>query len=149
MSNELKDYGQLFCEAVDTIVKERLSGIKFDSTILCTIVDDKDKAQGKYVVSYSDAKFEAYAMGETRYNKNNNVYVQIPGGDWNEQKFIIAKKTNEEDTPTTYQYPFDSFVDITGNIIKNTPKVEGSLIANGYWDMSDPDDIQILTGEDE
>ena len=88
-------------------------------------------------------------MGETRYNKNNNVYVQIPGGDWNEQKFIIAKKTNEEDTPTTYQYPFDSFVDITGNIIKNTPKVEGSLIANGYWDMSDPDDIQILTGEDE
>lgn len=149
MSNELKDYGQLFCEAVDTIVKERLSGIKFDSTILCTIVDDKDKAQGKYIVSYSDAKFEAYAMGETKYNKNNNVYVQIPGGDWNEQKFIIAKKTNEEDTPVTYQYPFDSFVDITGNIIKNTPQVEGSLIANGYWDKSDPDDIQVLAGEDE
>ena len=73
MSNELKDYGQLFCEAVDTIVKERLSGIKFDSTILCTIVDDKDKAQGKYVVSYSDAKFEAYSLSETKYNINNKT----------------------------------------------------------------------------
>jgi hypothetical protein len=81
---EKQDYGQLFCEAVDTIVKERLSNIKFDNTVLCTVIDIKDKTQGKYMVSYSEAKFEAYARGEDVFNKGDSVYVQIPGGDWNE-----------------------------------------------------------------
>ena len=128
--SEKKEYGQVICEAIDTIVSERLSGIKFDTTILCTIVDDKDKAQGKYIVSYSDAKFEVYAMGDTKYSKNNNVYVQIPQGDWNEQKFIIAKKTDTEKMPITYQDPFDTFIDITGNIIEYNPATKRNLVAN-------------------
>jgi hypothetical protein len=37
------NYGELFCEAVDTIIKERLQSIPYDSTILCTIVDDSQR----------------------------------------------------------------------------------------------------------
>ena len=83
MANEIKDYGELFCSAVDTIVKERLSGIKFDQTIICKIINDKDKNQGRYVVSYNSIKFEAYSLNAS-YTINDEVYVQIPSGDWNE-----------------------------------------------------------------
>jgi Na+-transporting NADH:ubiquinone oxidoreductase subunit NqrF len=133
----MADYGQLFCEAVDTIVQERLSGIKFDNTIVGIIVDDKDKAQGKYVVSYGQAKFEAYSLNDVKYNIHNNVYVQIPQGDWNEQKFIIGRKADDENVPVNYQYPFDSFIDITGNLLVNTPNITSGLIANGLYDNNE------------
>ena len=41
MSNNNKtDYGELFCEAIDTIVAERLNAVTKDVTVLCTVVDD-------------------------------------------------------------------------------------------------------------
>ena len=61
------DYGELFCQAVDTIIKERLNEISFDQTITCTIVDDKEKANGKYKVSNGSAKFDAYSTDTTLY----------------------------------------------------------------------------------
>ena len=91
----MPDYGELICTAVDTIVKERLNSISYDRTVLCTIVDDSQRAQGLYIVSENDqTKFEAYS-DKTSYRNGNNVYVQIPGGDWNQQKIIISKKTDE------------------------------------------------------
>jgi hypothetical protein len=75
MSNKANDYGQLFCQAVDTIVKERLSNINYDQTILCTIEEVKDKEKGRYLVSYTDAKFEAYALNDVKYTKGSQVYV--------------------------------------------------------------------------
>lgn len=130
MSNEVKDYGEIFCQAVDNIVKERLSGIHFDQTIVGTIVDDKDKAQGKYTISYNQTKFEAYSS-TTNYTKNTEVYVQIPSGDWNEQKIIVAKKAKDDKATIDYVNPFDSYVNITGNLITSTDNVKASLIANG------------------
>ena len=130
MKNEIRDYGEIFCEAVDKIVNERLSGVHFDQTILCTVVDDKDKAQGIYTVINSEVKFEAYSLNNT-YRKDDEVYVQIPSGDWNEQKIIISKKTKNSKMSVIYEYPFDNYMDITGNIIKNTSEVRDRLIANG------------------
>lgn len=124
------DYGELFCEAVDTIVQERLSRISFDKTILCTIVDDSKRAQGKYIVSENNkTKFEAYSS-DTSYRNDNNVYVQIPSGDWNQQKIIISKKTDSTVEPYTYQKPFSRLVDITGNIVSND--IEHGLTANAF-----------------
>jgi hypothetical protein len=129
MSNKANDYGQLFCQAVDTIVKERLSNINYDKTILCTIEEVKDKEKGRYLVSYTDAKFEAYALNDVKYTKGSQVYVQIPNSDWNEIKFIIAKKTEDANIPVNYYYPFDRYIDITGNIVEESKT--GYLIANG------------------
>ena len=91
MSN--KDYGQIMCEAVDTIIAKRLNGISYDQTVLCTIVDNTNRAQGKYIVQKDNVKFEVYSTN-TEYNKNDNVYVQIPEGDQDQDKFIIGKKIN-------------------------------------------------------
>ncbi len=125
------EYGQLFCEAVDLIVEQRLKGIQYDSTILCTIIDDKDKDAGIYRVKTTDgvAAFLAYSE-KTDYSNSDNVYVQIPNGDMNEQKFIIAKKTDKTNIPLSYKPPFASFINITGNLVSNTNGVKAGLIAN-------------------
>ena len=130
MANQ--DYGELFCQAVDEIVKKRLEGISYDSTILCTVVDDSKRDKGIYTVSNGSAKFEAISA-VTSYRNNTNVYVQIPGGDMDEQKIIIAKKTDSNDTPYVYQRPFSTLVDITGNLISsNIESSETGLRANAY-----------------
>lgn len=136
------DYGELFCEAVDTIVKERLNNIAYDRTILCTIEDDERRELGVYIVSENgSAKFEAYS-NDTTYRKGNNVYVQIPGGDWNQQKTIISKKTDDTVEPHTYIKPFSQLVDVTGNVISGT--VRAGLIANSgtYGASYDEDELQ-------
>lgn len=126
MSNT--DYGELFCQAVDTIIKERIGSIPYDSTYLCTIVDDSDKKNGHYRVLKDQVEFDAYSS-VTNYSKNTNVYVQVPNGDWNEQKIIVSKKVDKNTKPLTYVRPFDSFVDITGNVITQPPQISG-LVAN-------------------
>lgn len=125
------EYGQLFCEAVDLIVEQRLKAVQFDSTILCTIIDDSDKDAGIYRVKTPDgtAAFLAYSE-KTNYSNGNNVYVQIPNGDMNEQKFIIAKKTDNTNIPLSYKPPFASFINITGNLVSNINGVKAGLIAN-------------------
>lgn len=139
MANQ--DYGELFCQAVDEIVKKRLEGISYDSTILCTVIDDSKRDKGIYTVSNGSAKFEAISA-VTSYRNNTNVYVQIPGGDMNEQKIIIAKKTDSNDVPYVYQRPFSTLVDITGNLISsNIESSETGLRANAYTEgFTDPYD---------
>lgn len=130
------DYGELFCLAVDEIVKKRLEGVSYDSTILCTIVDDSSKEKGVYVVTNNGTtKFNAVS-DNTSYRNNDNVYVQIPGGDWLQQKTIISKKTDNLNESYVYKKPFSSLVDITGNLISsNINSNETGLIANAF----DPD----------
>ena len=137
-----KDYGELFCQAIDEIVKKRLEGISYDQTILCTIIDDSLHDKGSYIVTNNGkTKFEAFSS-DTTYRNNNNVYVQIPGGDWNQQKIIIAKKTDKTEEPYVYKKPFASLVDITGNLINSNIDVnETGLIANAY----DPDIVNDTT----
>lgn len=125
-----KDYGQLFCEAVDTLVKKRLEDISFDTTKVCTITSNNEAKNGKYRVKVLDglSEFEAYTS-DTELKVGQAVYVQIPSGDMNEQKFIIGKKTDDSDHPMSYTPPFASFINITGNLISNTEGVNGQLIA--------------------
>lgn len=127
-TQNMTNYGELFCEAVDTIIKQRIEAIPYDSTYLCVIIDDKDRASGKYRVRKDQVEFDAYSS-VTTYSKNMNVYVQVPNGDWNEQKLIVSQKVDAKTKPITYVSPFDSFVDITGNLITQTPSPSG-LIAN-------------------
>lgn len=136
MSN--KDYGQIMCEAVDTIIAKRLNGISYDQTVLCTIVDNTNKAQGKYIVQKDNVKFEVYSTN-TEYNKNDNVYVQIPEGDQNQDKFIIGKKINSNNQESyVYNKPFNNLVDITGNIATNSISGNSTgLIANGELEYID------------
>lgn len=127
------DYDQIICEAIDTIVTKKLESISFDRTILCTIVDNSAKESGMYTVSDGSVKFTAYSS-DTTFLVNTNVYVQIPNGDWDQQKFIIGKKKSKDTTVATYNNPFQQFIDITGNVI--VPIVDNSLIANHPNELS-------------
>ena len=128
MSNQDKDYGNILCQAIDTIVTERLSGLKYDQTVLCTIVDDAEHDKGKYIVSNGSVKFDVVSE-ITTYRNNNNVYVLIPRGDWNETKTIIGKKDNKNQKESyVYRNPFDYLVNITQNVIKED--ISQGLVAN-------------------
>lgn len=130
------NYGEIFCQAAEILAQNLIQKVSYDQTILCTIVDDSEKSLGKYRVSTGEAIFDAYTS-DTSFKKNNQVYVSIPNGDWNEQKLIVAKKMSNINQPITYKDPFDSFIDISNNLI-NTPINTQGLIAN------DPTTKQIL-----
>ena len=122
--------GENFCQSVDILVNNAIDKVKFDKTIVCTIVDDSEKKQGKYMVSNGEGKFEAYTS-DTSLSKGDNVYVNIPLGDWDEQKLIVSKKTKDQNIPITYIDSFDSFVELTDNIITINGNSAISLLANG------------------
>ena len=129
----MADYSEILCQAVDTIVKQRLEGISFDQTILCTVIDDSLREQGIYTVTNNGGTTKFNAVSSiTTYRKNNNVYVQIPGGDWNQQKIIVGKKNDKIEEPYIYTSPFSQLIDISGNLINSViPAKETGLVANG------------------
>ena len=131
MSNNNNNYGELLCQAMGILTDSALEKISFDRTILTTITDDSEKeGLGKYRVSTGEAVFDAYSSN-TSFKKDDNVYVQIPNGDWNAQKFIIGKKAKNVNDPIAYKDPLDSFVNISENLIDIDKRGQFGLLANG------------------
>ena len=122
--------GENFCQSVDILVNNAIDKVKFDKTIVCTIVNDSEKKQGKYIVSNGEIEFDAYTS-DISLSEGNNVYVNIPLGDWNEQKLIVSKKTKDQNIPITYIDSFDAFVELTDNIITINNNSVIDLLANG------------------
>lgn len=94
---------QLF-EAIDAIVMERIRVLKYDKTVIATIIED-DKAQyGKYKVS-TDDNITFYAYADTsQYVIHDKVYVRIPEGDYTKQKVITGLYIPEGNTQTLSDY---------------------------------------------
>lgn len=97
------------------VANKTTSNLAFDKTIECRIVSVEKKEFGIYMVESDEAKFEAYATGTNTYYANDIVYVTIPGGDFTRQKFIIGRKTDENDASSVYnlKFPFDDFIKLT------------------------------------
>lgn len=110
------DYGENLAQAVEIIVKSQLEGLAYDKTLLCSIVDNSQAKEGVYRVSDGSVEFTAYST-DKNFNVGANVYVQIPQGDFNQQKTIIGKKVSAESESVTWISPLNNFVDITGNIL--------------------------------
>ena len=133
------DYNEILLEAIDTIVLQRISEVNFDKTIVCTITDDTDRANGHYVVTDGSIQFDAYAEN-TYYTINDKVYVQIPLNDWSQKKTIIGRyRSDENDTPTAYVPPLDKIINITGNLV-STRFASGNTAVNfkGYFSDGKP-----------
>ena len=110
------DYGENLAQAVEIIVKSQLEGLAYDKTLLCSIVDNSQAKEGIYRVTDGSVEFTAYST-DKNFNVGANVYVQIPQGDFNQQKTIIGKKVSAESESVTWISPLNNFVDITGNIL--------------------------------
>ena len=64
-----------------------------DITIDGFIVDASRAKEGVYTVGSGYSQFTAYAF--TTYKENDDVYILIPGGDYNNTKFIIGRRMTE------------------------------------------------------
>lgn len=124
-----KDYNEIMCQAVDTLITHRLKDITYDKTIICEIIDDSDKEKGHYIVSDGTIKFDAYSESN-KYRKSNQVYVIIPQGDYSQQKVILSKYTaSNANEPMVYISPLGTMVTMTDNLISNA-SIDSSILAN-------------------
>lgn len=123
--NELQDK---LLQAMDIINAHALSSISFDKTVLCTIEDDSEKKNGKYIVSNDVQFFDAYSS-DTKLRKGESVYVTIPQGDYTNQKMIIGKYTTQSEQPYNFISPFDTIFDMTDNVVLGQVE-QGALVAN-------------------
>lgn len=64
-----------------------------DITIDGFIVDASRAKEGVYTVGSGYSQFTAYAF--TTYKENDDVYILIPGGDYNNTKFIVGRRMTE------------------------------------------------------
>ncbi|MBR6516165.1 MAG: hypothetical protein IKT40_04845 [Bacilli bacterium] len=77
------DYSENLCQSIEIISKSLLKDLSFDKTVTCTIIDDSNRYQGIYRVKENN-KISYLAYSEnTSYKKDMQVYVTIPGSDYN------------------------------------------------------------------
>lgn len=116
-------------QAIDIITQERLSNLGYDKTIKATIIDDSKAAQGTYELEYgANNIFTAHCDASMIYKTGMVVYVIIPQGDWNNDKLIVGKYSNNGDDYYNYANPSDDFLDVTHNLISEVDAQ--SLLAN-------------------
>lgn len=99
----MSDIGNKAFQAIETIIGQRLSEMNFDTTIICTIIDDKDKDKGRYRAKNNEnLTFDVYCNAETKYSKNDQVYVLIPQGDYSNEKTIVNKYFSDGETAIAF-----------------------------------------------
>jgi hypothetical protein len=128
----VKDYSELvdnLFKSVDVIVAKQLEALPYDRTIKCSIVNTDNADKGEYIVSDGASSYKAYSEN-TDYQEGIYVYVNIPNGDFNEQKMIVGKCTSDDTEYFTYVSPMETYIDITHNLIEEGSQ-EASLLANG------------------
>ena len=101
-------------QSIDTIVNARIANLPYDQTIECEII--KKENDDKYLVQYQASTFTA--ISKESFEPKDIVYVQIPQGDFTQDKFIINKKQKEE-IKVIKKLPFLSFVK-DGNLFNDT-----------------------------
>lgn len=119
------DYAEELFNAVEVLLNKKIETVKFDETIVATVVDASKSDIGVYTVTTGNAKFIAYSA-ETVYRENDMVLVTIPQGNYNNQKVIIGKSVDSLNTPMIYKSPFQSIIDVSNNLI-------GENKSFSYW----------------
>lgn len=129
------------------VAKAVVDDISYDQTIECKIVDNERRKEGIYTVSYEGAEFVAYAQdGSKAFYKNDIVFVQVPQGNFDNQKFILGRRSDETIANQVFNFkmPFDDFIELRllnskdGNSIES---IEGKYIANKPLSENEKDDL--------
>lgn len=78
-------------QAVDIVVDEKISQLKYDKTVQAQICDIINLDTGEYKVRYSGNIFSAFANNlEDTYKIKDEVYVTIPEDNFSNKKIIIG-----------------------------------------------------------
>lgn len=87
----MNSYSENLFDAIEIIAQDKIDKANLNKTIQATIVKTMDSALGKYKVKYQDSYFYVYTMNsDIKYLDGCSVYVLIPNGDFNQDKFIIS-----------------------------------------------------------
>ena len=133
-NTKVNSYQEWLLDAIEITAEQLIQGLSYDKTIVCTVVDDSKKEQDEYKVFDGSSKFTAYAIG-AKYKNGDSVYVNVPQGDFINDKFITGKQNNKAQTAYNYVEPFDKIIDLSGNI--NSELEEVGLVANGEDDIEE------------
>lgn len=125
-------------EAMKVYYEEQAANLKHDFTVDATIVDVSKKADGVYTVQSDGARFQAYATAGSYYT-NESVLVSIPNGDYNNQKFILGRKTDGDTINTTFSFklPFDDFIGLQ-------EVNEEDIYGGQFWANKPAEDEQLI-----
>lgn len=116
--------------AIDVIVAQKIKGLQFDLTKICTITDNNKAQNGAYTVTDGSITFEAYSENKT-YKVGDAVRVSVPNADFTDKKYIIGKYiTDNSITPITYVSPLESILDITTNLVPEQKRGPHRIYAN-------------------
>ena len=109
MNNQLSE--KIF-EAIDTIVEQRLSQVKFDETIQCTVVGIVPNKTNVYEVKNNSTIYRAIAKEGDIYKADDIVYVSIPQGDYSSKNKIIIGKylSSSEEVAVDCIDPFSQLI---------------------------------------
>lgn len=128
MANNTNSAMENLFQAIDIIVGDRLAELNYDKTIKVKVIDDSQSSSGIYTVSDGATEFQAICSPDIVYVKDAIVYVVIPEGNWNNEKLIVGRYSNNGDDYFNYANPSDDFLDVTHNLIADVSS--GSLLAN-------------------
>lgn len=121
------DYGEVICKAVDTIVTSKLRNVNYDVTKVCQIIDNSQKKIGKYIVQENLIQYTAFST-ITDLQIGDSVLVNIPYGDYNNQKTILNKIFQEDIVDYDSKTSFLSMLNFTKNIFLDNSTF--SILAN-------------------
>lgn len=109
MENNISE--QLF-QAVETLIDKKFEQVKFDETIACIVQGKVANEDNLYEVKYNDSIiYKAIAKDGDKYDVGDQVYINIPYGNYNkEEKIILGKYANNQEESLAYEDPFKHFV---------------------------------------
>lgn len=123
------DINENIYRAIDTIIDARLQNVNFNSTVLCTIVDDSKAASGIFTVDNLGVQFQATSMDKS-FKVNDQVYVTVPNNNFDAQKIIIGKKEDFAKLQEQWKDPF-SYLEFKYQFDDDSDEVEITPTGNG------------------
>ena len=128
MSNTSNYITESLFDSVNILIEKKLEDVVYDTTIVCTIVDDSNAKNGEYKVTDGNINYTVYADTD-KFLSGEQVRVQVPMGDFSQKKFILGKYVSDNNsTPITYISPVDTVLNVSGNLVGN---LTGGIVANG------------------
>jgi hypothetical protein len=119
-------------QALKSLMAQELSTVGYDKTLVYTITDDSAKDKGNYTVGDGSVTFIAYSE-DTKYKKDDKVYVTIPQGDFTQKKVIIGRYIDslDEEQGVGYISPEDRIVPIYDFKVSCEPEAAPGMVASG------------------
>lgn len=142
----MNQYSEQVLSAIDTLVDNKLSKLRYDKTIEAEITLIADIDSGEYKVKYQGNTFSAFANNvETQYKIGEKVYVVVPEGDFSNKKIISAKVSKQSLSQTQLTNLQNQIIETSPNLINlyNKDGITKSGVIAGI-DPSQPHGQEIL-----